>query len=123
MSFKIVDTKRKVTFTQRDEEILMEAFKRFAPRDDVSVVAGRRERLNSYHKPGWSCSHRWSPVTKNTDNMKFFSELYEEDELGDSQKYCEHCGATSLWENGTLWAYDATVRFYNRPPKKIRKQF
>ena len=120
MTYKTIDIKRKPVFTSGDEDMLIQAFEQFVPYDNAGPQVEKRDHLGSEFKPGWSCEHRWQEVPKNEENTKFLQALYEEDDLGTSQKYCDRCGATSLWDNG-LWAYDATIRFYGRVPKKAQK--
>lgn len=124
MTYKNIDisSKRKPIFTDNDEDILIKAFEDFVPYDNINTgpVIEKKEHLGSEFKPGWSCEHRWQEVPKNEENKKFLQALYEEEDLGTVQKYCDRCGATSLWDNG-LWAYDATIRFYGRVPKKSQK--
>ena len=118
MGYKVFNTEEMKNMKNFD--IVGEAFEAFAPRDNAFVQ--RKDHLGSEFKAGWSCEHRWQTVQKNPENTKFLQGLYEEEDLGPGQRYCDRCGATSLWDNGKLWAYDATVRFFGRPPKKSRRQ-
>jgi hypothetical protein len=106
MVHKIVDVNSRPTITPAQEKAIMRAFEEFEGGSSISVP--QREHLGSEFCPGICCFHSWMKVdTSVPQNLRSFQENFGETEIGEA-RVCGYCGATALFENGHLWAYDAT---------------
>jgi len=112
---KIIETDSKFNITPKMERAVARAFEMYDNDDAIEVPL--RDHLGAQFRKGVSCDHRWKPAPQEEVVAACFQKVFEESaiELG---FYCTVCGATCLRENGQIWAYDATTRFFGRVPKE-----
>lgn len=103
-----------LSITPKMEKSVAQAFNEFAPRDKSFTGNLRRFVSNS------SCRHSWKLVEKLPKEHADYLELVTEEAPDGTVKYCTTCGSVSYWEDGQLWLFDATTRYFGKPPKRRR---
>lgn len=111
MSYKIVNIQKKTTITPSMEDAILKAFEEFDA-DSSLIGVSSREHLTTEFQEGICCSHQWKQAPLDEEVTVWFQKNFEEETS--PGKYCTRCGAASLWENGHLWAYDGTARFFGK---------
>jgi hypothetical protein len=108
MVTKVIDVQERRNMSKRQEQAVVEAFESYGGR--TQVQAPRRFSLGGEFVEGYCCKHDWEHLNLSDVGMKeFLKKKFDETELGNEQKVCSKCKAFSLWENGSLFAYDAIV--------------
>lgn len=113
---KIINTSAIRSITNKQSEAIMNAFERYDSEADTIKVP-QREHLASNFRKGVSCDHKWKMAPMTDECSTWFKKNFEE-ESADPGEYCSTCGATVLREEGKIWAYDATSKFYGKVPKE-----
>lgn len=119
MSHKIVNVNNPGGITKKQEAVLMKAYEDYADTNEIKVPY--RDALDSKFMKGVSCPHVWKPAPAQDDVSVWFKKNFEEEDA-DPGEYCAKCGATALRENGKIWAYDGTTRFFGKVPKARRTE-
>lgn len=108
------------SITPHMEKNMAKAFDEFAPKH-----AGPKQfngTLRRFSDPN-ACHHSWKECNglskEHSEYLKFVTEEAPEP---DSTKWCTHCGSVSYWENGELWLFDSTTRFFGKPPKRKHRE-
>lgn len=120
MTSKSFNTEEVHGITPNMEKKVAMAFNEFAKRPSApKMFNGVLKRSPS---PS-ACKHSWKLVTslpkEHADYLKLITE--EEPPVGGT-KWCTHCGSVSYWEDGQLWLFDATTKFFGKPPKRSRHE-
>ena len=127
MTNKRVDADNLPVITPAQERAVAKAFERYDS-DAITIRVPQREHLGSKFKQNVSCAHGWFAFPHSEENNRYAQQLLQEQDTT-SAAYCGKCGALALFETapnymGTeqtqLWAYDATARFFGKPPKQER---
>lgn len=112
---KIINVSNPGNITRSQEFAIMNAFERYE--GDVEIKVPQRDHLGSNFRKGVSCAHKWRPAPMQDDISTWFKKNFEE-ESAEPGEYCATCGATCLREEGKIWAYDATSKFFGNIPKE-----
>jgi hypothetical protein len=104
-----------LTITPTMERSVSQAFQEFNKKNKTPELF--RGRLSA--RPGSaSCLHRWKETSGLPKDHADYLQTVTEEEPPVSIKWCGRCGAVSYWEDGSIWLYDATTRFFGKPPKR-----
>ena len=112
---KIINVNDPARMTRSQEFALKDAFERYE--GEVEIKVPQREHLGSKFRAGVSCEHKWGTIFVGGDALAWLQKNFEETEITEATA-CIVCGATALLEDGKIWAYDATTRFFGKPPKE-----
>jgi hypothetical protein len=114
-----MDEKHNITVNM--EKSVAKAYEEFAPKQ-----AGPKQFngiLKRAHNPA-ACVHTWKstgPLPK--EHLEYLKIVTEDEPTASSAvKWCTSCGSVSYWENGELWLFDATTRYFGKPPKRRRHE-
>ena len=120
MTSKSFSTEVVPSITPNMERTAAMAFNEFAKRSAPAKMFNGVLKRFPYNSSS-ACKHSWKLVgslpKEHADYLKLITE--EEPPVGGT-KWCSGCGAVSYWENGKLWLFDATTKFFGRPPKRNR---
>jgi hypothetical protein len=120
---KIVNVNNPGGITKKQEQMLMKAYEDYADTSEIKVP--QREHLGASFRKGVSCDHKWKLAPVTDECSLWFKKNFEEEDA-DPGEYCSNCGATVLREDGKIWAYDGTTRFFGKIPKtrpEARREF
>jgi hypothetical protein len=117
---KIVDVNNPPALRPGMTEAVMQAFVEFAS-DETTLPTPARDHITTEFRKNSCCPHVWQPVAPTEENMEYLKKAFEETDLGPEQLFCKKCGSASL-RDGSLWAYDATARFFGKVPKDRPRQ-
>ena len=112
---KIIHVNNPGQMTRSQEFAIMDAFERYE--GEVEIKVPQRDHLGSKFRKGVSCDHKWTPAPMQDDVSVWFQKNFEETDANPGS-YCSVCGATCLREDGKIWAYDGTTRFFGKVPKE-----
>jgi hypothetical protein len=116
MTRKIVDVNNPPRLSPRSEEAAMRAFEQYDT-DKETIKVPQQEHLVAEFRKGMCCNHKWDAIEPTPENVKYLQQSYEETDVGARQLFCSACGATALFDDKQLWAYNATAGFFGAIPK------
>ena len=112
---KIIRVDNPARITRSQEFAIKDAFERYE--GEVEIKVPQREHLGSQFRSGVSCEHKWLSIAVGGDALAWLQKNFEETEITEASA-CTVCGATALLEGDKIWAYDATTRWFGKPPKE-----
>lgn len=108
-----------LAITPHMEKSVAKAFNEFARKPSAPKQFNGTLRA---FKDAHGCKHNWKPVAGlSKEHSEYLKSVTEEEPTPGSVKWCGGCGAVSYWEEGKLWLYDATAKFFGKPPKRKRR--
>lgn len=119
MTTKSFRTDSKLSITPNMEKSVAKAFDEFSPKHAPKMYNGTLVRRHNPH----ACHHVWKPAASlSKEHSDYLQLITEEKPEPGTVKWCSNCGAVSYWENGELWLYDATTRYFGKPPKRKHRE-
>jgi hypothetical protein len=116
MTSKSFNVAKVPSITPTMEKSVSKAFQEFGKQRETPALYNGRLRTFRGHS---SCNHSWKPLTSiPKEHAEYLKSITEEDPVEGETKFCSHCGSVSYWEEGKIWLYDATTRFFGKPPKR-----
>lgn len=104
------------SITPNMEKSVSKAFQEFGKKREAPAQFNGKLRTFRDRR---SCSHSWKDVSSlPREHAEYLKFVTEEDPTSETVKYCGSCGAVSYWSEGKLWLYDATTRYFGKPPKR-----